>query len=67
MNCTPTLVDMGLDDFYGYSYFFVCLYWACSGLRTNIVEEYVLLSASLVHAVVRLRTLVVDVPVVVVD
>ena len=66
MNCTPTLVDMGLDDFYGYSYFF-CLYWTCSGLRTNIVEEYVLLSASLVHAVVRLRTLVVDVPVVVVD
>ena len=46
MNCTPTLVDMGLDDFYGYSYFF-CLYWTCSGLRANIVEEYVLLSASL--------------------
>ena len=53
-------MDKGLDDFNGYSYFF-CLYWTCSGLRANIVEECVLLSASLVHAVVCPRTLVVDV------
>ena len=58
---SPTLVDKGLDDFYGCSYFFVC--WTCSGLRANMVEEYVLLStSSMVHAVLRVRTPVVDVP-----
>ena len=41
-----------VDDFNGYSYFFVCLYWTCSGLRTNTVEKCVLLSPSwLVYAV----------------
>ena len=59
----PTVVDN--DDFYGYSCFFVCSYWTCSGSRANIVEEYVLLSASsMVHAVLRQRTPVVDVPVI---
>ena len=42
----PHARNRGLDDIYGYSYFFVCLYWTCSGLRANMVEEYVLPSAS---------------------
>ena len=43
---TTVLVVEDLDDIHGYSYFSVCLYWTCSGLRANMVEEYVLLSAS---------------------
>jgi len=32
------------DDFNGYGYFYVRLYWTGFGLPANIVEEYVLLS-----------------------
>jgi len=40
-------VFMGPDDFDGYGYFYVRLYWTGFGLPANIVEEYILLSALL--------------------
>merc|ERR1719218_352485 len=40
-------VFMGPDDFNGYGYFYVRLYWTGFGLPANIVEEYILLSAAL--------------------
>merc|ERR1719230_2233706 len=39
-------VFMGPDDFNGYGYFYVRLYWTGFGLPANIVEEYILLSAA---------------------
>merc|ERR1719265_365377 len=40
-------VFMGPDDFNGYGYFYVRLYWTGFGMPANIVEEYILLSAVL--------------------
>merc|ERR1712151_91934 len=40
-------VFMGPDDFNGYGYFYVRLYWTGFGLPANIVEEYILLSVLL--------------------
>merc|ERR550532_1194774 len=37
-------VFKGPDDFNGYGYFYVRLYWTGFGLPANIVEEYILLS-----------------------
>merc|ERR1712032_616291 len=48
-------VFLGLDDFNGYGYFYVRLYWTGFGLEANIVEEYVLLCA-LLHVFVVKRT-----------
>merc|ERR1719399_334161 len=47
-------VFMGPDDFNGYGYFYVRLYWTGFGLPANIVEEYIILSAML-HVFVGLR------------
>lgn len=47
-------VFLGPDDFNGYGYFYVRLYWTGFGLAANIVEEYVALSA-LLHVVVALK------------
>jgi len=47
-------VFAGPDDFNGYGYFYVRLYWTGFGLPANIVEEYVLLSAVL-HVFVGLK------------
>merc|ERR1712196_87452 len=47
-------VFLGPDDFNGYGYFYVRLYWTGFGLPANIVEEYVLLSA-LLHVFVGLK------------
>merc|ERR1711904_139568 len=47
-------VFMGPDDFNGYGYFYVRLYWTGFGLPANIVEEYCLLSA-LLHVFVGLK------------
>jgi len=47
-------VFLGPDDFNGYGYFYVRLYWTGFGLKANIVEEYVLLCA-LLHVVVALK------------
>merc|ERR1712050_233471 len=47
-------VFLGPDDFNGYGYFYVRLYWSGFGLEANIVEEYVLLAA-LLHIVVALK------------
>merc|ERR1711904_593297 len=47
-------VFLGPDDFNGYGYFYVRLYWTGFGLPANIVEEYVLLAA-LLHVFVALR------------
>jgi hypothetical protein len=44
----------GPDDFNGYGYFYVRLYWTGFGLPANIVEEYILLAA-LLHVVVALK------------
>merc|ERR1712063_111417 len=49
-------VFLGPDDFNGYGYFYVRLYWSGFGLPANIVEEYVLLSALLHATVAILRT-----------
>merc|ERR1711943_150751 len=46
-------VFLGPDDFNGYGYFYVRLYWTGFGLPANIVELYVLLCAVL-HAAVGL-------------
>merc|ERR1712217_403439 len=45
---------LGPDDFNGYGYFYVRLYWTGFGLEANIVEEYVLLCA-LLHISVALK------------
>jgi hypothetical protein len=47
-------VFMGPDDFNGYGYFYVRLYWTGFGLPANIVEEYILLSIIL-HVIVGLK------------
>merc|ERR1711972_463409 len=47
-------VFLGPDDFNGYGYFYVRLYWTGFGAPANIVEEYVLLSAML-HVCVALK------------
>ncbi|CAL1128830.1 unnamed protein product [Cladocopium goreaui] len=47
-------VFLGPDDFNGYGYFYVRLYWTGFGLNANIVEEYILLAAVL-HVVVALK------------
>merc|ERR1712012_123224 len=47
-------VFLGPDDFNGYGYFFVRLYWTGFGFDANIVEEYILLAA-LLHVFVALK------------
>jgi succinate dehydrogenase hydrophobic anchor subunit len=47
-------VFLGPEDFNGYGYFYVRLYWTGFGLDANIVEEYVLLCA-LLHVSVALK------------
>merc|ERR1712107_266036 len=47
-------VFKGPDDFNGYGYFYVRLYWTGFGFDANIVEEYVLLAA-LLHVAVALK------------
>merc|ERR1719282_586012 len=47
-------VFLGPEDFNGYGYFFVRLYWTGFGFQANIVEEYILLAA-LLHVVVALK------------
>merc|ERR1712176_155657 len=47
-------VFKGPDDFNGYGYFYVRLYWTGFGLPANIVEEYILLAAVL-HVFVGLK------------
>merc|ERR1712014_325109 len=47
-------VFLGPDDFNGYGYFYVRLYWSGFGLEANIVEEYVALCA-LLHVTVALK------------
>merc|ERR1712217_469800 len=47
-------VFLGPDDFNGYGYFYVRLYWTGFGLHANIVEEYILLAA-VMHVVVALK------------
>merc|ERR1712048_591993 len=47
-------VFLGPDDFNGYGYFYVRLYWTGFGLEANIVEEYILLSV-LLHVFVGLK------------
>merc|ERR1711972_907283 len=44
----------GPEDFNGYGYFYVRLYWTGFGFQANIVEEYILLAA-LLHIVVALK------------
>merc|ERR1712187_299921 len=44
------------DDFNGYGYFYVRLYWTGFGFQANIVEEYILLAALLHIAVALKRT-----------
>ena len=55
--CIPSEIlfhPQGPDDFNGYGYFYVRLYWTGFGFQANIVEEYVLLSA-LLHIFVGLK------------
>jgi len=47
-------VFLGPDDFNGYGYFYVRLYFTGFGLNANIVEEYLLLAAML-HVLVALK------------
>jgi hypothetical protein len=47
-------VFLGPDDFNGYGYFYVRLYWTGFGFNANIVEEYVLLSA-IMHVFIALK------------
>merc|ERR1719156_507567 len=47
-------VFLGPDDFNGYGYFYVRLYWTGFGFNANIVEEYVLLSA-IMHVAIALK------------
>ena len=45
-------IFLGPDDFNGYGYFYVRLYWTCLGLvQANIVEVYIALGA--VYAVTK--------------
>merc|ERR1712178_268003 len=46
----------GPEDFNGYGYFYVRLYWTGFGFQANIVEEYILLAALLHIAVALKRT-----------
>jgi len=45
---------LGPDDFCGYGYFYVRLYWTGFGFDANIVEEYVAICA-LLHVIVALK------------
>jgi len=45
---------LGPDDFNGYGYFYVRLYWTGFGLEANIVEEYLALAAVL-HSLVAMK------------
>ena len=45
---------LGPDDFNGYGYFYVRLYWTGFGSNANIVEECILLAA-LLHVAVGLK------------
>merc|ERR1712228_1075978 len=47
-------VFAGPDDFNGYGYFYVRLYWTGFGFEANIVEEYIMLAA-LLHVCVALK------------
>jgi hypothetical protein len=47
-------VFLGPDDFNGYGYFYVRLYFTGFGFNANIVEEYVLLSA-IMHVAIALK------------
>merc|ERR1719421_369189 len=47
-------VFLGPDDFNGYGYFYVRLYFTGFGLNANIVEEYLLLAA-VMHVMVALK------------
>merc|ERR1712085_159299 len=47
-------VFLGPDDFNGYGYIYVRLYWTGFGFDANIVEEYILLAA-LLHVFVALK------------
>merc|ERR1712241_153359 len=47
-------VFLGPDDFNGYGYFYVRLYWTGFGLPANIVEEYIALSV-LLHVAVGVK------------
>jgi len=47
-------VFLGPDDFNGYGYFYVRLYWTGFGFNANIVEEYLLLAAAM-HVLVGLK------------
>merc|ERR550514_317646 len=47
-------VFLGADDFNGYGYFYVRLYWSGFGFDANIVEEYVLLCA-VMHVFIALK------------
>ena len=47
-------VFLGPDDFNGYGYFYVRLYWTGFGFDANIVEEYVAIAAVL-HVLVGLK------------
>jgi len=47
-------VFKGPDDFNGYGYFYVRLYWTGFGLPANIVEEYIILAIAL-HVMVGLK------------
>merc|ERR1712232_1501612 len=47
-------VFLGPNDFNGYGYFYVRLYWTGFGFSANIVEEYILLAA-LLHVFVALK------------
>jgi len=48
-------IFLGPDDFNGYGYFYVRLYWTCLGLvKANIVEVYIALGA-VIHVMVALK------------
>merc|ERR1719473_1931077 len=47
-------VFLGPDDFNGYGYFYVRLYWSGFGFDANIVEEYVLICA-VMHVFIALK------------
>ena len=47
-------VFLGPDDFCGYGFFYVRLYWTGLGLEANIVEEYIALCA-IMHVLVALK------------
>ncbi len=48
-------IFLGPDDFNGYGYFYVRLYWTCLGLvQANIVEVYIALGA-VIHVMVALK------------